>query len=441
MAHVGLLFRVWKLIFVQERGDKRRKGWAWTSASEPWPPARQAFIKNVKSVKSVQSIESVKSIQSINFTRLNYSHIPPPAMSPIMARQSPSVRTHHTSRKKFATPPVKSACTSCGHSPCNRCLKKDQICVFTESRRGLKPEPTHPARRSSRIVENSKPSQESPCPQDTILGIDDTVFTPDQQGVLPSLYNDDLNMIQFDDIFGGDSDEALDNFFADVFSLPAYPPVAIIDESVVDIPPPQHIPVLRRYKSDEEVISAYYELIHPGFPILPPPPEQDVEDHAEPWVPTGQFFSDYEPSSPLILAMLSILVLLPHSNDENPSDETGQELRAGYAQSLAQCAIECIGIASGMDTPGLPSFSRPPVHPNVPIELETPMAFCVLSVYQYLHHGNIGKMIQMAEGAFDSSTRLSLHKQDRDDSPFSEARRRTWWITATELNSLAGVKG
>lgn len=282
---------------------------------------------------------------------------------------------------------------------------------------------THLESQSSRMIQDIYP----PSP---LLDVDDApAFMQDQEAVLPSLYNDDLSMIQFDDIFGGDSDKALDKFFTDVFSLPSYPPVTVVNESIIDTSPRQPIPVLRRYKSDEEVISAYYELIHPGFPILPPPPEQDAEDCAEPWIPTGEFFSDYEPSSPLILALLSILILLPHSSDDSPSDEAGRELRAGYSQSLAQCAIECIGIASDMNTPSPTSFSRSFVHSHVPTELETPMAFCVLSIYQYLHHGNIGKMTQMAEEAFDSAVKLSLHNRQEDDSEFSEARRRTWWMT------------
>ncbi|KAH6980647.1 hypothetical protein BKA56DRAFT_585822 [Ilyonectria sp. MPI-CAGE-AT-0026] len=324
--------------------------------------------------------------------------------------------------KKFATPPAKSACTACrasrlrcsGHSPCNRCLAKNRICVFTESRRGLKRDATRPA---------SGPHDPYPETQLSPVVVDDP------KGILPPLYNDDLGTIQFDDIFGGDSNDDLDTFFASLFSLPSYPPAGVIDEPLFDGLGPPHIHVLRRYKSDDDVVQAYYELIHPAFPILPPPLEQDVEDRAEPWVPTGQFFSDYEPSSPLILALLSILVLLPHPHDDHSSDETGRELRAGYAQSLAQCAIESIRIASEIATPTSPSSLRSPVHPHVPLENETPMALCLLSMYQYLHHGNATKMRQLAEEAFDSSVKLSLHILPHDDTNFSEARRRTWWMT------------
>lgn len=81
------------------------------------------------------------------------------------------------------------------------------------------------------------------------------VFVDDPQGagVLPPLYNDDLDTIQFDDILRGDSIDALDTFFTNVFSLPSYPPARVIDEPVVDGLEPPLIHVLRRYKSDDDV--------------------------------------------------------------------------------------------------------------------------------------------------------------------------------------------
>ncbi|KAH7145383.1 hypothetical protein B0J13DRAFT_607094, partial [Dactylonectria estremocensis] len=260
------------------------------------------------------------------------------------------------------------------------CLAKNRICVFTESRRGLKRGATGPLGQPAYPLSVPRMSIEASNPYDPYPeGQLSPIFVDDSQGVLPPLYNDNLGTIQFDDIFGGDSNDALDAFFTSVFSLPSYPPAGVIDEPIVGGLGSPHIHVLRRYKSDDDVVQAYYELIHPVFPILPPPLAHHVEDRAEPWVPTGQFFSDYEPSSPLILALLSILVLLPHSHDGHASDETGRELRA--------------------------------------------------SLYQYLHHGNVTKMQQLAEEAFDFSVKLSLHVIPNDDTNFSEARRRTWWMT------------
>ncbi|OIW34945.1 hypothetical protein CONLIGDRAFT_32006 [Coniochaeta ligniaria NRRL 30616] len=99
-----------------------------------------------------------------------------------------------------------------------------------------------------------------------------------------------------------------------------------------------------------------------------------------------------------------------------------------------QCAIESIKIASEIAIPASPSSLRSPVHPHVPLEVETPMALCLISMYQYLHHGNATKMRQLAEEAFDSSVKLSLHIIPHDDTNFSEARRRTWWMTVSPFS-------
>lgn len=142
----------------------------------------------------------------------------------------------------------------CHHSYFCKCLEKNRICVFTESRRGLRKEAIHRASQSPRIFQDPRPSFDRSGPPDPGPRIQDNpIFIEDHQGVLPQLYNDDLSTIQFDDIFGGDSDEALDKFFTDVFSLPSYPPVGAIEEDAVQSPGPQHIHVLRRYRSDDDV--------------------------------------------------------------------------------------------------------------------------------------------------------------------------------------------
>lgn len=71
-------------------------------------------------------------------------------------------------------------------------------------------------------------------------------------GFLPSLYSDNLEEFCFDDIFGGPSDEALESFFTDIFSIPSFPRAKTADGSVL-----QHLQyeghVIRGYRSDDDV--------------------------------------------------------------------------------------------------------------------------------------------------------------------------------------------
>jgi hypothetical protein len=71
-------------------------------------------------------------------------------------------------------------------------------------------------------------------------------------GILPSLYSDNLEEFCFDDIFGGSSDEALESFFTDIFSIPSFPRAKTSDGPVLE-PLPCERPVVRGYRSDDDV--------------------------------------------------------------------------------------------------------------------------------------------------------------------------------------------
>jgi hypothetical protein len=77
------------------------------------------------------------------------------------------------------------------------------------------------------------------------------------------------------------------------------------------------------------------------------------------------------------------------------------------------------------------SFRREPFHPQTPIELESILAFLILSGYEYAQRGNLVKMRNRASQAVDAATRLGLHQEmygaSRDE--FTESRRRAWWMT------------
>jgi hypothetical protein len=173
-------------------------------------------------------------------------------------------------------------------------------------------------------------------------------------------------------------------------------------------------------------LKAYYRLIHPAFPILPPPA-------AARNTPSVGHSCDgiYEPSSPLILALLSLLVPITASQspDGLAPDATPH---ISLAYSFAQCAAEACDVSSNIFANNPPSSITSPTHPHVPVELEVPLAFCLLSLYQYLHHGNITDMTMFAKKAYDSAIRLSLHKGCEESSTVNaEAKRRAWWMTVS----------
>lgn len=166
---------------------------------------------------------------------------------------------------------------------------------------------------------------------------------------------------------------------------------------------------------------------------------------------TEGFADEYQPSTPISLAISAILALIPYHNDTNHLNKESVVFRRRYAQYLAQCAIESIEIESEIPDSSIEppkalnespdDFPRQQFHPGVPIELESVIALDILSVYEYAQRGNLKKMQARAGQALVAAMSLSIHTCAEEDA-FSEARRRVWWMTvrpscsASQHNSL-----
>lgn len=141
--------------------------------------------------------------------------------------------------------------------------------------------------------------------------------------------------------------------------------------------------------------------------------------------------------SPLALALMAVLALVPHPSVMNPSRPSCVASRRKAAHGFAQQSIALIEDETDMPQDLSPSATlsqrgmtpdRQPLHPEVPIELESVLAFCVLAVYEYSQRGNIRKMQDRAGKALVSAMNMSLHCI-RHDELHAEARRRAWWMT------------
>lgn len=140
------------------------------------------------------------------------------------------------------------------------------------------------------------------------------------------------------------------------------------------------------------------------------------------------------PTSPLSLALSSILALIPAPGDVYPPSKT-VFLRQKYAEIYANSALESVdrdidllGSTSTLNgaVTHLTSSLRTPLHPNVPLKLESLLALVILSVYQYCQRGNISKMRARANQAITTAMDMSLHSLGREAV---EAERRAWWMT------------
>ncbi|EXJ75979.1 uncharacterized protein A1O5_00487 [Cladophialophora psammophila CBS 110553] len=230
-----------------------------------------------------------------------------------------------------------------------------------------------------------------------------------------------------------DDEDDCDQIFDNIFMPPSEGDDTInaLDDDPQGKP---YTPITRSYQDSEAILNAYYIFIHPYFPILPPPVTTlQVDDPAS----ESKFF---EPASPLVMALMAILVLIPHPEDEYPDSDESVCLRRQRAHSFSQMAMESIEIETelleSITNPSealdhrRPSVDREKLHPCVPVELEGVLAHLLLSIYEYAQRGNLAKMRNRASQAYDAAIRLCLHDiSDLSLDEYTEARRRAWWMT------------
>ncbi|KAI1468874.1 uncharacterized protein F4812DRAFT_424975 [Daldinia caldariorum] len=321
-------------------------------------------------------------------------------------------------RKKFAIPPVKNACLSCrasrtrcnGERPCASCVTKDRDCVYKPSRRGG-PRIRKKARPLSDYhdLAISLPTHQEEIPQDALL--------------IENYIEPGAGLKPLADIWK-DSDAIYDNLFQDALPNPL---------------PNIRIPMVRTYGgNDRAILNAYYIWIHPYFPILPPPETAPEVDQVSPLFENqrGKF---EEPTSAISLAISAILALIPCPQDPSPLEPDSILWRRTYSQFFAKAALESIESEterpeSSISPPRALDDSddevfREKFHSQVPLELESIIALDLLSVYEYAQRGNLKKMRARVGAALVAAMSQMLHIDNDEEDEYSEARRRTWWMT------------
>lgn len=155
--------------------------------------------------------------------------------------------------------------------------------------------------------------------------------------------------------------------------------------------------------------------------------------------------SDYTPTSPLCLAILAILSLIPSAEDPQPQSNHSLRRRRERAHNYAQKAVEYIeaesDLPASLSSPSLalqaePALHRNPFHPNTPVELEGILALLMLSNYEYTQRGNLTKMRSRANQAMVIAMEQELYKEKETIDHNTEARRRAWWMTVRDLCNI-----
>ncbi|KAI1628272.1 C6 zinc finger domain protein [Exophiala viscosa] len=329
-------------------------------------------------------------------------------------------------RKKLARPPVKVACTSCrasrtrcdGVKPvCQNCLMRSNECRYLKSNRGG---PRVSSKKAS-LVEgrrqqtgsNGEQDQQLNPLMDTDIDWSSLMLSPEElhNELIGSMIAPGAGLLDLDLDNKSHSDEIFDSIFVEA---PKADDIVfdVFDSSIQSLP---YNPVIRHYSHNKAILNAYYIFIHPYFPILPPPQATlDVDDPASE-------STVFEPASPLVMALLAILVLIPHPGDLFPDSDESVCQRRQEAHSYSQMAMESIEV----ETELLESATSP----SAALE-HSVLAHAVLSIYEYAQRGNLAKMRNRASQAYDAAIRLGLHDiTDLPPDECTEARRRAWWMT------------
>ncbi|KUL91011.1 hypothetical protein ZTR_00884 [Talaromyces verruculosus] len=314
-------------------------------------------------------------------------------------------------RRKFAKPPVKVACLAC--------------------KRGgpRKKKPSAPPSDPDDLAQASP--WDPPIVQNAHYEEADGAFSQIEPLALPGA---GLRHLDFSPEVQG--------MFVGMFTHPAGGHHPAVPVSQVPLAPGGKQPTVRAYGSEQDILNAYYEFIHPYFPILPPSsaqpgPDLPLEDAgSHPNSPTDEASLAYQPVSPLSCAISAILALVPLPNIP---DSASVMLRRSYSQTYARLAtmrIEADGeLIDSVTDPSQalnyaqPTINRPPFHPRAPVELESILALLVLSIYEYAQRGNMMKMRYRAGQAWVLAMNLGLNALGPEQDEFTEARRRAWWMT------------
>lgn len=140
----------------------------------------------------------------------------------------------------------------------------------------------------------------------------------------------------------------------------------------------------------------------------------------------------YSPSSPVILAILSILIHAPQLRGHHSYPEVTDEDNFERSTSLSRHALHAITSWEVIKASETHAFSASRFHLNVPGELERPLACCVLSLYHYLCRGDVEEMTSYVRKAFGFLREVSSNTTAlRLEMRFEESLRRAWWMTVS----------
>lgn len=163
-------------------------------------------------------------------------------------------------------------------------------------------------------------------------------------------------------------------------------------------------------------LDAYYLLIHPGLPILPPP--NTAAPSQQPAEESNHYCSD----SPLLHAVAALIALIPIRAEHGCIAVNARAARHEYAEHCSRLALRCID--SDMDASG--PLTRSQFHQDVPVHLESTIANLLIAMYEYNYRGAMMRARTRTASVITMAVDLGLHDVGSGSPLDSECKQRTW---------------
>ncbi|WVR04404.1 hypothetical protein IAU60_001406 [Kwoniella sp. DSM 27419] len=189
-------------------------------------------------------------------------------------------------------------------------------------------------------------------------------------------------------------------------------------------PPDDPTNVVKQFSTREEVFNQYYSDIHPYVAVMP---QRNY---------LGQILPTLLPASPFLLAVQTILVLVPHPNDPTPNSASSKRQRQNASLTLAQQSYQLIDSMVEAGT----------------VNLECVQALTILALWEWSNSGSVAKNHSRSGQAIQIAMQLGLHELDKytgtstglsveGDDWQRDMVRRTWWVTYVSQLTAAVVSG
>ena len=174
--------------------------------------------------------------------------------------------------------------------------------------------------------------------------------------------------------------------------------------------------MLRPESANTDSVDAYYLLIHPCFPVLPPPAASSPGEEQAQLLDDGTAFAQ---DSPLLQAINTLVALVPKSSENSDAARAARHDYAGHCSDLTLKAID-------RDMDSVEPLARSRFHQDVPVHLESTLAALLVAVYEYSYRGSMMRARTRMASVITMAMDLRLHDVGLESTSDLVCKQRLW---------------